>query len=135
MEMMSAALPPSRDHALPPRSGDSPARRAHQAAGGVSRLAAMQVSNLMLMMVRFLGLLPGMLASFSFHICHSLSAKTSSQESTNLVEDEVIFSGLSGNLCGFKVDLRVPLFVAPATRKLTFSVFVTVTTALVEFLS
>ena len=41
--MMSAALPPSREHALPPRGGESPARRAQQAAGGVSRLAAMQV--------------------------------------------------------------------------------------------
>ena len=45
--MMSAALPPSRDHArdhaLPPRGGESPARKAQQAAGGVSRLAAMQV--------------------------------------------------------------------------------------------
>ena len=44
--MMSAALPPSRDHALPPRGGESPARRAQQAAGGVSRLAAMQVTSL-----------------------------------------------------------------------------------------
>ena len=45
--MMSAALPPSRDHALPPRGGESPARRAQQAAGGVSRLAAMQVTSLL----------------------------------------------------------------------------------------